>query len=267
MKYGLAIQLEKEVYEIKGYNKIAGFEHLNEEKLKSIVEFTNSFEHEQELVSYLIDEEILPKKFFKGNIIINYYKNKNSEGKSLQYGVSFLEDKKYFDTIFLKHYYSSQLTNPLFMEPFLNKYYTYLKGVRIFNDHIDYIKYCYEYYRKNKIMPNDAYNAMHKFVDIYCSKKSKEGFYKADFTRIRDLAMFAVNYERNNVRTPVERPEYSEEEIEILLSHYYELSRNNTLSVEEAEAYASAIYNLESELEYIKHLTRNRSKKHDITRD
>lgn len=265
MKYGLAIELEKEVYEINGYSNITGFKHINEEKLKSIVEFTNSFKHEQELVSYLIDEQLIPKKYFKGNIIINYYKSKNSEAKTLQYGVSFLEDKKYFDTIFLKHYYSSQLTNPLFMKLFLKKYYKYLKDISIFNESIDYINYCYEYYKKNQIMPNYADDAVYKFIDIYCSKKSKDGFYKADFTRIRDLAMFAINYERDNVRPPVERPKHTTEEIELSLTHYYELL-NNALSIEEINVYESAIYDLEKELEYTKKVTRNRSKKHDITK-
>lgn len=267
MKYGLIVQLGKETYEVKGYSKIAGFEHINEEKLKSIVEFTNNFEHEQELISYLIDEGLLPKKFFKGDAHINYYKGKNTQPKTLQYGISFMEDKKYFDTIFLKHYYCNKLNNPRFMKSFLNKYYTYLKDIGVFREQICYINYCYDYYFKNEMLPNGAYDAMTKFIEIYCSKKSKDGFYKADFTRIRDLAMFAINYERENIRIPIERPEHTIEEIEPIIGHFNELIQNDTLTEEETEAYENAINKLEKELEYTRKVTRNRSLKHDITKN
>lgn len=267
MKYGLIVQLGKETYEVKGFSKIAGFEHINEEKLKGIVEFTNNFEHEQELISYLIDEGLLPKIFFKGDAHINYYKGKNIPPKTLQYGISFMEDKKYFDTIFLKYYYCSKLKNPQFMKAFLNKYYTYLKNVGIFSDELSYIKYCYEYYMEYKILPKEADTAMTNFITIYCSKKSKDGFYKADFTRIRDLAMFAINYERENIRIPIKRPKHNIEEIELIIGHFNELIQNDTLTKEEIIAYENAINNLEKELEYIKKVTRNRSLKHDITKN
>lgn len=267
MKYGLVITLGKENFEVKDYSKATGFEHINEEKLKDIVEFTNDFEHEQELICYLIDEGILPKKYFKGNAHINYYKDKNTPPKILQYGISFKEDKKYFDTIFLKHYFCEKLTNMEFMTSFINKYYKYLKDVSIFSEAITYINYSYEYFNKYHILPEDAFNEMSRFIDIYCSKKSKEGFYKADYTRIRDLAMFAVNYERNYTRIPIDRPEHSIEDIEMIINHYDILLRNDTLTEEEYNAYSDAVYALEKELDYTKKLTRNRSNKNEITRN
>lgn len=267
MRYGLVVVLGNESYEVKNYSKIPGFEHIKENKLKDIVEFTNNFEHEQELISYLIKEELLPKKYFKGNIMINYYKSKNTPPKVLQYGISFKEDKKFFDTIFLKHYFCNHLTNNAFMISFINKYYKYLKDVGIFSESINYIKYCYEYYKNHEILPPRANEEMHRFIDIYCSKKSKDGFYKADFTRIRDLAMFAINFERDNIRIPIERPTNTIEEIEMLLSHYYELMRNDTLTVEEMDAYENAVNNLEKELEYTKKVTRIRSVKNEVTKN
>jgi len=58
---------------------------------------------------------------------------------------------------------------------------------------------------------------MASFVTTYCRKKSKDGYYKADFTRIRDLAMFAINYERNFIRQPQERPKHTVNDLENLL--------------------------------------------------
>jgi len=97
------------------------------------------------------------------------------------------------------------------------------------------------------------------------ASKSKDGYYKADFTRIRDLAMFAINYERTYEREMIERPNNTVEDLELMIDHYYTLMRNDMLSEEEMEAYTDAINNLEQELEYTKAVTLNRSKKNETT--
>ena len=265
MKYSLVVYLKNDCYEITGYSKIPGFEHINEEKLKDIVEFTNEFEHEQELICYLIDEGLLPKKFFKGTLGIQYQKGKNTSPKMLQYGISFKEDKKFYDTIFLKYYYKEKLTNPDFMKLFIEKYYTYLREIPIFREEMGHIRYGYEFYLRNKYLPDGCERDMATFVEIYCRKKSKDGYYKADFTRIRDLAMFAINYERTYERELIERPNNTVEELEMMIDHYNLLIRNDALSEEEMDAYTDAINKLEQELEYTKMVTLNRSKKNETT--
>ena len=265
MKYGLVVYLKNECYKIEGISKIPGFEYINESKLKDIVEFTNEFENEQELICYLIDEGLLPKKFFKGSLGINFYKGKNNPPKTLQYGVSFKEDKKFFDTIFLKYYFREKLTNPTFMKAFVDKYYTYLRETPIFREEMGHIRYGYEFYLRNNYLPEGTEQFMATFIEIYCRKKSKDGYYKADFTRIRDLAMFAINYERTYEREMIERPNNTVEDLELMIDHYYTLMRNDMLSEEEMEAYTDAINNLEQELEYTKAVTLNRSKKNETT--
>ena len=174
MRYALVVYLNNECYEIKGYSKIPGFEHINESKLKSIVEFTNNFEHEQELICYLIEVGLLPNKYFKGTLGINLFKGKNHEGKTLQYGVSFQEDKKFFDTMFLKHYYLHKLKDINFMSAFINRFYQYLKDIKVFSECIGYINYSYEQYKNYEYIPEYAEDYMSKFIDIYCSKKGKD---------------------------------------------------------------------------------------------
>jgi len=44
----------------------------------------------------------------------------------------------------------------------------------------------------------------------------------------------------------------------MMISHYEELIRNDTLTEEEFNAYENAITNLEKELEYTKNVTRTR---------
>ena len=223
MKYSLVVYLKNKSHIVEGYSKIPGFEHIDETKLKDIVSFTNQFETEQELICYLIENNLLPKEFFKGNIGINYYKSKNAEGKTLQYGISFKEDKKFFDTIFLQYYFKGKIKNKEFMKFFTEKYYNYLKDVPIFSEEIRYLNYCYNCLVNKGTLPNEAEECMTAFITIYCRKKSKDGYYKADFTKIRDLAMFAINYEREFIREPIERPKHSIEELELALNHYEQL--------------------------------------------
>lgn len=267
MRYSLVVYLNNEYFEIVGISKLTGFEHINETKLKDIVEFTNSFVDEQDMISFLIETGLLPRKFSNGTVQINYFKGKNSVPKTLQYGISFEEDKKFFDTIFLKYFYREKLTNPEFMKAFLDKYYSYLKDVNIFSEELNYLRYCFEYYQTHGMLPKNADYTMSAFVEVYCRKKSKDGYYKADFTRIRDLAMFAINYERNHERPIIKKPQITTEEIEMQIDHYEELMRNNTLTIEEQEVYATAISKLEKELEFTRQTTLNRRNKNEITRN
>lgn len=265
MKYSLVVHLNKECYKIEGISKLPGFEYIDDTKLKDIVTFTNEFEHEQELICFLIDAGLLPKKYFRGTLGINFYKGKNIPPKTLQYGVSFQEDKKFFDTIFLKYYYKDKLTNPDFMKAFMEKYYAYLKDISIFSEEMSSIRYGYEYFLRNHYLPEGIEQDMATFIEIYCRKKSKDGYYKADFTRIRDLAMFAINFERTYEREVVERPSNSIEDLEMMIEHYHTLMRNDMLSEEEIEAYTNAINRLEKELANTKGIMIKRSKKNETT--
>lgn len=266
MKYSLVVYLKNKSHIISGYSKIPGFEHLDETKLKDIVSFTNEFETEQELICYLIETNLLPKEFFTGTIGINYYKSKTAEPKTLQYGVSFKEDKKFFDTIFLQYYFKRNLNNKNFMSAFIHKYYTYLKDVYAFSEELKYLNYSYNCLVKENYVPEEAEEFMAKFITVYCRKKSKDGYYKADFTKIRDLAMFAINYERNFIRVPVERPIRPVEDIELAISHYNELLENS-ITDEEIEAYTNKLNKLEDELEFTEKATMIRRRKNDTTRN
>lgn len=266
MKYSLIVYLKNKSQVIEGYSKIPGFEHLDETKLKDIVSFTNEFETEQELICYLIEEGLIGKEYFTGTIGIKYQKSKNDVGKILQYGVSFKEDKKFFDTIFLQYYFKHNLKNKTFMSAFIQKYYTYLKDVAIFRDELRYLKYSYNCLVNSNYIPEETEEIMSTFITIYCRKKSKDGYYKADFTKIRDLAMFAINYEREHLREPVERPIRPVKDIEMAIEHYTLLLESSVLE-EENEAYQNKLDRLEKELEFTEKTTMIRRRKNDITRN
>ena len=249
MRYSLVVNYKGKSFEINNYAKALGFDDVNESKLKDIVELTNEFDNERDLIDLLIYLKILPKDFSNGKIGINYYKSKTAEPKLLQYGLSFKEDKKFFDTIFLKYYFCEKLTNDDFMKLFLNKYFLHLKDVFVFAYDLDHIRFSYEYYKQYQTLPKDAEESMTRFVEVYCRKKSKDGYYKADFTRIRDLAMFAINYERQFVRKPKTKTGTTLEDLEMLKNHYEVLLQNDTLSDEERNMYIIAIKNIQNKLE------------------
>lgn len=257
MKYSLVVYTKNKTYTVKDYSKIPGFEHLNEDKLKDIVSFTNEFETEQDLIYYLIENNLLPNEFFEGTLGINYYKSKNAEAKTLQYGVSFKEDKKFFDIIFLQYYFKSNIKNKNFMKCFVEKYYTYLKDVKIFKEELCYIKNYYNCLEKNMPLPSKAEENISTFITLYCRKKSKDGYYKADFARIRDLAMFAINYEKNYIRKPEEKTIISVEDIKLEINHYKELLKQD-LNEEEITAYQKRLKELECELEFTKNVAMTR---------
>lgn len=258
MKYSLIVYLDNKSQTVKGFSKIDGFKHLDESKLKDIVSFTNEFNNEQELISYLIEEELIPKDYFNGTLGIKYQKSKNDEGKILQYEVSFKEDKKFFDTIFLQYYFKQNLNNKEFMKAFIEKYYTYLKDVAVFSNELRNINYSYKCLVNNNYIPDGTKDMMGSFITHYCRKKSKEGYYKADFTKIRDLAMFAINYEREYIREPIERPNRSSEDIKLEIEHYATLLQNSIL-IEEYEAYQQRLTKLEEELTFTEANTRRRT--------
>lgn len=265
MKYCLVVNLNNEYYEIQGFSKIPGFDHLDETKIKDIVSFTNEFETEQEMICYLIETGLLPNKFFKGNLGINYYKSKNAKPKILQHGVSFKEDRKFFDTTFLQYYFAGKLNDLNFMESFITRFYSYLKDVGVFSEDLRFINYSYNCILNNNSVPSYADEAMINFVRIYCRKKGKDGYFKADFTRIRDLAMFAIQYERDFIRVPIERPEHTVEELETLINHYQRLIDGGNLDEEQIAAYTTTLDKANKELEFTKQTTLIRRKKNEVT--
>jgi len=265
MRYCLVINYNNEVREISSYSKIPGFEYLKEDTIKDIVSFTNLFDNEYDLIDYLIETELIPSSLVRGNVNIAFYKSEKSEPKILSYGVSFKSDKKYFDTIFLQYYFGCRLSDMGFMKEFINTYYYNLKDVSIFRNSLDHIYFSYKFYKQNSYLPEEAAEAMERFVRLYCTKKGKDGHYKADFSKIRELAMFAIDFERKNHMQPEEKPQYSIRQVEATINHYKLLLEEGYITEEQAEAYCNEIVRLEEALDVAYKKAMNRSKKHGST--
>lgn len=113
MRYYLSVHKKNmEPILIKGFNKLDGFENLQDSSLEDITTFTSMFLNELDLMEFLIQNNLISSAYFNGTFGINYYKSKHDiEDKTLPYGISFEGDKSFFRVDYLQRYFSSKLRN------------------------------------------------------------------------------------------------------------------------------------------------------------
>lgn len=245
MEYRLAIYHEDASFTtIEGYSDYLLYDELDETSLADIINFTSRFTDEDGLKQFLMYMG-LDKSELEGNFAINFYKSKGSIPKALQYGISFKKDKKFFDYNYLLSYYIARQGNVELMDRLLERYFKPLKD--IFPDlyHINYINNCLHQYGS---IPEDVEDdSLSDFINSYCIKKGKHGNKDISISRLRDLAMLAIDYERS-----LEEPKQLSifdliEQKKCELIHFQTLLRE-CVTVEERDAYEEAIDKLERSL-------------------
>lgn len=256
MRYSLAIVKEHLNYNIQGYTNFGGFQDLNEGSLEDITKFTNSFINEEDLKLFLYHTGLLDKNLLNGRISINLIKKDTY--KELDYGVSFKGHSKYFNFEYLTHYFCSHTRDKIFLGLFISRFYDYLKNVPHFTEPLNelnsaYIELC------NGLLSEGAYDAMYIFLVKYLFRKGKNDI---QFSRLRELAMFAINYE--NIQNPPVIQDLestlSLEEINTQIKHYSRLLNSGDVTREQIEAYQSHIDELILEKEKIEQYTLCRRK-------
>ena len=228
------------------FDKIIGFSKfidlsINENKLNDIVQFTNTFKNYQELLEFLYYNGLIPD--MNGKINIGYKSKKDSSLKILPFGLSFKGDAKFFDFNYLSNYYINHMTDEKFMNNFLNRYYNYLKNTPNVGTFITNIKNNYEIYLEKHIQPLGCHIEMRYFLNNYTYKKYKNS-YKRDFTKLRDLAMFAINYSRQ--KEIIRQDDLNDREIILQIKHLKELLQQENLDEEVIETYENKINYLEN---------------------
>ena len=265
MKYSLVIHKDNDdTLELSNYGVLLNQENFDETSLRDIIKFTNDYADEEELTEVLLEMGLIPQEYMNGSYGIRYYRKKDGEPKLLQYGISFKRDKKFYDKEFLISYYSKHLVDIKFMEAFLERYYKYLKNTTIFESDLNDIRRFYLSYVQKNILPYNAIPCMERFVNYYTTNKDKDGNYKESPSRLRDLAMFAINFERCYNRLPeknkFKNPDYIKN-LEMELEHYKILLEDEGLTQEEYEAYLMNYDKLTHNLELVssKDYSRTRS--------
>ncbi len=244
MRYCLVILKNNHIYEIHNYSQFWHSNNLNEKNLKDIVNFTHEFVSEEELLNYLIYLNLIPKSYQNGTLGICYYKNKTAQPKLLPYGLSYSLDKEFYNPQTLLYYYIFHLTNEEFMTEFLEKYYLYLKNVPIFQNSLDFLYYNYQNFKSNYLLRNEGAIEMEYFIANYSRKKSNP--LEQDFTRLRDLAMFAINFQRNFKQNKEITRKEDSSLLQLELQHYETLLNNPDRSWEEYQIYQKKIAELQT---------------------
>lgn len=223
----------------------------NEKSLTEIINFTNEFNNEEALTEYLLQVDVIPKEYSNASYGIRFYKSEEKEPKLLQYGISYKRDKNFFDVNYLTKYFVRHMTNLRFMELFLAKYYNYLVKIPAFEFDLKELRKTYINYFIDKKLPIESYEYMISFVKTYTKNKSKN---KNISSGLRDLAMFAIDFERTFVRKK-EKNKFKDinyqKELENLINHYKYLLANESLNVEEYDAYMKKIDELMQEMSTI----------------
>ena len=257
MEYRLAIYNEDKYMDIKGYSNILKNNELDETKLEDIVKFTNSFYDENQLKQVLLYMGLISEKELDGYFAINFYRGKTSAVKALNYGISYKSDKDFFNYSYLLLYYLTKQNNPEFMNRFLNKYFDYLKDKSIFSD-LYFINFSNNELKKYGYLPSDANDAFERFIRNYCLKKDKSGKYVVSFARLRDLAMFAIDYKKSltvsNEKTRSEEmlnnfpKTINNNAIEMSLDHFQTMLKESPITDEQREEYEQEVMKLERKL-------------------
>jgi hypothetical protein len=264
MKYSLAMYKDGEhQYDIDICPKDT------KDELRSIVDFTTSFENPEALKGYLEQQSLISPDDDISGLRICKYQSKNSKPALIPHGIAYKEDAKYFSYGYVLDYYKGHITDLNFMNTFLKTYYDRYKDILAFSD-ILYLKYfqrtleTYGHVTDEEL--NRARGAMGFFVKRFCfrettienkaknkgtktlytTKNNKE--YKQSFLATIELAMLAIDYERE--KDPNLQINKNIEEIKKLRVQleYYKDLLEKCANNEEYLAYLSQIDTIEQEI-------------------
>ena len=293
MAYTLAIHKKGyETFNIKNYSEILLDENYDETSLKNIVNFIHEYDSEEELVEYLWQCGILPINYKDGTIAIRKYTKKKPEDiKTLDYGVSYHGDEKYYSTSFLISYYSN-IYDPVRMntlkslsDTFSYKFKAIIEELEQRNTKDTKIR---KYENLRMILSNIYYLAdmaekgfisgeeelelrrkIGEFFTKYCTHQ-KQNKYEESFPELRNVAMFTIDYERKHLRTPARNKFKDKEAIDKLsktLKYYLNLLNDPNLSEEQRDAYNLYIDEIETKITELssKDYTRTRGVNNEFT--
>ena len=86
------------------------------------------------------------------------------------------------------------------------------------------------------------------FITLYSKKKNRNNDEEIDYTKLRDLAMFVANYEKNHTRN--KKLKFAPKLIQEEINHYAKMLESNDLTTEERDAYEKRIKMLLHELNF-----------------
>ncbi|MBP3461118.1 MAG: hypothetical protein J6K21_01735 [Bacilli bacterium] len=186
------------------FNKIPNFNNLKYKSLIDIVEFTSYFRDETHLKETLLNYKLIKETEFNKRLSIIY--NYNKEVKTLMYGLTYEDDKKYFDIEYITYYLKSKKNDYVFLEKLCNRYRnSYLQGTNIIliRNYLNYVKFNREIERELEEEFDETINSFIKLELFSYDKKNKT--YKLKYKSLRDLAMFIAYNQRKEEQEEIKK--------------------------------------------------------------
>ncbi len=226
---------------LKKYGLIRSIPNISPCKhLQDLTNFTSQFISEQELKSYLIQNNIMLEEYRNFNMQIIAIKKDNT-ANLVRFGITYKNDLPYLKEEFIKNYFQTNITNPAFLQYFLDNYYDYLKYINYFKEELNYIKFAYERLENNNYLEEDTNTYIDNFLEHYMYHKRNNTRIR-NINQIRELGMFIRSYEENI------HPTNNIDEINYEIDNYLRIIKENNITDEDMIAYNERINTLERKL-------------------
>ena len=179
------------------FNRIAEFSNLDNYKLEDIIKFTGVFKTEEELKLYL-----KKYKLIENNKPLYIQYRFNHKDKKLQYGITYNEDIKFFDSVNIKKFLEQNKFNIELLDKLCAHYKnSYVNNGNIYaiRDYIMTIKRVQtDLDEESEIVQRYKYT-FHDFVQRECYRRDFKTYeLKSNFKGMRDLAMFLAYRSKND---------------------------------------------------------------------
>ena len=250
MKYSLIIEKNGEIYPIDNIELLSDDDNFNEHNLSDLISLLHNYESEEDFITNLLYYSLIPRELIDGNIGIYKMGYKN---KVLSYGVSYKKHRSLYDVAIIKNYFINYLKYPHFLEEFCHDFYDKLKTVGVFSDDLSIIRNAYIDLENEIDVKSETRQAIEHFIDVYTTEK-KNNKYVRKLSRVRNLAMFIVNYERKYLNkedyNKYKDPFYVKK-LEQVIEHYKLYIKEDGISNLEIDAYNKKLDDLYEEYYYI----------------
>lgn len=261
MQYDLVFYLDQNSNQ---YIVIKDFK--DDSTLKGILDFCHSFDNYNDLMFFIYTMGYINEPNYNGVFKIHSRASKNSKPKVFAKGLTFAQEKHFFQLSYLEDYYVANMHSPEFIQPIIKTYFNYILGrardedKRYLCDIRDRLNTFYEsgniYIEPGQL---DLPTTMRRFVRDFSQRNDGKGHLVTYYQNLIILARHAINFERMkngyNPNIPCDEPiiqDYNQA-IQTEINHYKTLLSKLSPEAEEYLYYINKIEELECRLNMTLH--------------
>lgn len=214
--YHLAIQHKDKSFNIINFSNMESFKFLDDKKLIDIIKFTGYYEKEDHLKNTLLNAKLINESEYN-NKLVTIYKN-NGKNKKLMYGVTYKNDLKFFDVLYIKTYIKKRKFDTDFLEGLANHYrnnYGQDINTQVLFRFVRYVQKNEFQIDLDKDLIKDVEKSIEDLVDREAYRYTN-GKTKFNYRGLRDLAMYLAYHENKKSKNDEIIEEHKNEKEEFL---------------------------------------------------